>query len=260
MEEGIDLLLAAWKEIGDPSSDETAKQVEKQLSILSPEAKKYRVICTAHAHIDMNWMWGFQETVAVTIDTFRTMLQLMKEYPEFTFSQSQASTYKIIEQYYPEMLPEIKQRIKEGRWEVTASTLAVECDKNMPNGESLSRQILYTKKYLSELLEISEDSMELDFEPDTFGHSINMPEILQNGRVKYLYHCRGYEGHHVYRWRSPSGASDFIAYREPYWYNANIEYDMLLNVPEFCQKHQIDMMLKVYGVGHHGGGSDQAGY
>lgn len=251
LEQGLDQLTAALEKEG-VISDQAARKVEEELSVLSPEAKKYKVICTAHAHIDMNWMWGFQETVAVTIDTFRTMLKLLKEYPEFTFSQSQASTYRIIEQYYPEMLPEIKQRIHEGRWEVTASTW-VECDKNMPNGESLSRQVLYTKKYLSKLLEIPEESMELDFEPDTFGHSANVPEILTNGNVKYLYHCRGYMGHHVYRWKAPSGA-EVLAYREPYWYNADIEYDMLLNVPEFCQKHNIDIMLKVYGVGDHGGG------
>ena len=252
LEGGLDRLRAAWERDG-VISDQEAQAVEQELSALSDEAKRYRVICTAHAHIDMNWMWGYQETVAVTIDTFRTMLKLLEEYPEFTFSQSQASTYRIIETYAPEMLPEIKQRIREGRWEVTASTW-VECDKNMPNGESLSRQILYTKRYLSKLLEIPEESMELDFEPDTFGHSANVPEILTQGKVKYLYHCRGYEGDwHVYRWQAPSGAS-VLTYREPYWYNADIAYDMLLNVPEFCQRHKINTMLKVYGVGDHGGG------
>lgn len=93
----------------------------------------------------MNWMWGFQETAAVTVDTFRTVLDLMREYPDFTYAQSQASTYQIIEEYAPEMLEEIRQRIHEGRWEVTATTW-VEPDKNMPNGESLARHILYTKR------------------------------------------------------------------------------------------------------------------
>ena len=72
----------------------------------------------------------------------------MEEYPDFKFSQSQASVYKIVEEYDPAMLEIIKERIREGRWEVTASTW-VETDKNMPNGESLARHILYTKKTLS---------------------------------------------------------------------------------------------------------------
>jgi alpha-mannosidase len=78
----------------------------------------------------------------------------MKEYQDFTFSQSQASVYRIIEQNAPYMISEIKQRIHEGRWELSASAW-VECDKNMPNGESLSRHILYTKRYLSNSLRLS---------------------------------------------------------------------------------------------------------
>jgi alpha-mannosidase len=231
---------------------ESALEAEKLLGEISAEAKKYSVICAAHAHIDMNWMWRWDETVSITLDTFRTMLELMKEYPDFKFSQSQASVYKIVEEYDPEMLEEIKARVKEGRWEVTASTW-VETDKNMPNGESLARHILYTKRYLSGLLGINPESLKIDFEPDTFGHSRNVPEILSEGGVRYYYHCRGYDGYHIYRWKAPSQAS-VIAYREPIWYNAEIDSSFALFVPEFCSKHGIDSMLKVYGVGDHGGG------
>lgn len=231
---------------------ETAVQAEKIILSLSEKAKSYKMICAAHAHIDMNWMWGFAETVAITLDTFRTMLNLMNEYPQFTFSQSQASVYKIVEEYDPEMLEEIRKRVKEGRWEVTASTW-VETDKNMPSGESLSRHILYTKKYLSQLLDISPDTLQIDFEPDTFGHNINVPEILSNAGVKYYYHCRGYDGHLMYKWQSPSSSS-IIVYREPFWYNAEIDSSVPLYVPRYCSEHGIDTMLKVYGVGDHGGG------
>lgn len=182
-------------------SKNTAQQAENMILGMSTAAKSFKIICAAHAHIDMNWMWGYAETAAVVLDTFRTMLNLMDEYPDFKFSQSQASVYKIVEEYDPDMLEEIKKRVKEGRWEVTASTW-VEADKNMPNGESFARHILYTKRYISRLLDIDPDSLQLDFEPDTFGHSLNTPEILLRGGVKYYYHCRGYEGHNIYRWKS----------------------------------------------------------
>ncbi|HHY82442.1 MAG TPA: alpha-mannosidase [Clostridiales bacterium] len=231
---------------------ETALKAESMIMELSSAAKSYRMICTAHAHIDMNWMWGYAETALTALDTFRTMLRLMEEYPDFKFSQSQASVYRIVEEYDPDMLEEIKARIKEGRWEVTASTW-VEADKNMPVGESFARHILYTKRYLSRLLDISPESLKLDFEPDTFGHSRNIPEVLSKGGVKYYYHCRGYEGHSIYRWKAPSGAS-VIAYREPVGYNAAIDTEIAMIVPEFCSKHGIKTMMKVYGVGDHGGG------
>ncbi len=227
-------------------------EAEEMMRDLSAEAKRFTMVCAAHAHIDMNWMWRWDETVAVTLDTFRTMLDLLREYPDFTFSQSQASTYRIVEEYAPEMLDEIRERVREGRWEVTASTW-VEPDKNMPNGESLARHILYTKRYLEGLLGIDPGTLSIDFEPDTFGHSANVPEILSAGGVRYYYHCRGYDGHHAYRWVAPSGAS-VLSYREPIWYNAEIQPGMAAYVPGFCTQHGLDTMLKVYGVGDHGGG------
>lgn len=229
-----------------------AKNAETVLLPLGEAAKKYRVHCVSHAHIDMNWMWGFHETVAVTVDTFRTMLDLLAEYPEFKFSQSQASTYKIIEEYYPEMLREIRKYVHEGRWEIAASTW-VEADKNMPCGESMCRHILYTKKYLSKLFDVSPDSIRIDFEPDTFGHNISVPEVLSKGTVDYYYHCRGNDGTSIYRWKARSGRK-VLVYCDPKWYNDTITEGNFTQAPAFCDKYKTGVMLNVYGVGDHGGG------
>ena len=48
---------------------------------LAEAAQEYEVLCAAHAHIDMNWMWSWQETVAATLATFRTMLNLIARIP-----------------------------------------------------------------------------------------------------------------------------------------------------------------------------------
>jgi len=113
----------------------------------------------------MNWMWSWHETVAATLATFRTMLNIMDEYPDFCFSQSQASVYKIVEDFEPEMMDRIKGRIDEGRWEITASAW-VETDKNMPNTESMIRHIQYTKNYLRDSWDIDPASLEVDFSPE----------------------------------------------------------------------------------------------
>ena len=233
--------------------EELVNNVEGILSPLSECAKKYEVICVAHAHIDMNWKWPYDETVAVTVDTFQTMLDVMDEYPDFIFSQSQASVYKIIEKHHPEMLEAIKKKVKEGRWEITASTW-VEFDKNIPNGESHSRQYLYTKNYLSKLFNVDINEFDIDVEPDTFGHNCNVPEILSNAGVKYYYHCRGKEMDNIlYKWISPSGAS-VLVYREPNWYNAEITPAIALDILLQAEKTGSDLCLKLYGVGDHGGG------
>ena len=253
IEEGMDYLLSKIEKDGVITSA-TVTETENLLMELSKVAKSYKQIFVAHAHIDMNWQWGYNETAAVTVDTFRTMLDLLREYPEFTFAQSQASTYEVIEKFAPEMLDEIKKYIKEGRWEVTACEW-VEPDKNMPDGESLSRHILQSKKYLSKLLEIDADSLCIDFVPDTFGHNINVPEILSNAGVKYMYHCRGVNNEtYIYRYQSPSGKS-ILVLREYGWYGGiDVNTDFFEELSDFYKKTGLDTNLTVYGVGDHGGG------
>ena len=56
-----------------------ADRAEQALLPLAEIARSYEVLYAGHAHIDMNWMWGWQETVAVTLSTFRTVLNLMRE-------------------------------------------------------------------------------------------------------------------------------------------------------------------------------------
>ncbi len=147
LEEARDYLLEKQQTEG-VLTDQACEEAEEILEPIAEEAKSYELILAAHAHIDMNWMWSFNETVSIVLATFRSILNIMDQYPEFCFSQSQASVYKIVEEYDPELMERIKARIAEGRWEVTASAW-VETDKNMPSGESLLRHIQYTREYLS---------------------------------------------------------------------------------------------------------------
>ena len=247
----LENLKKTYQETGAITKADALK-VEAALKALCREAKSYEVTCVSHAHMDVNWLWGYNETASATIDTFRTMLQLMREYPDFVFTQSQAELYRIVEEYAPHMLDEIKQRVKEGRWEVSATSW-VENDKNMTGSEAMARHILYTKRYLADLLDIPEESLTIDFEPDTFGHANMMPELLNQGGIKYYYLCRGYDGHFIYNWQAPSGEA-VLTYREPKWYAQAIEPELFLHVPSFCAQYEIKNYLKVYGVGDHGGG------
>jgi alpha-mannosidase len=233
---------------------DSAAGAENALLPVQEAARAYTILCASHAHIDMNWMWSWQETVAAALATFRTMLTLMEEYPAFTFSQSQASVYHLVEKYDPEMMDEIKKRIQEGRWEVTASAW-VETDKNMPCTESLLRHIRYTRDYLEKTWGVDPASLNIDFSPDTFGHSAHIPEIDGYGGVQYFYHCRGLEDRQVlYHWKAPSG-KELLAYCEPYWYNSGITAEIAAGLPELASKSGgLKTGLIVYGVGDHGGG------
>ena len=249
----LDFLRARLDETGTISSAD-AMEAEQDLLPLQAASKEYKLLLCAHAHIDMNWMWSWQETVAITLDTFRTMLAIMREYPDFVFSQSQGSVYRIVEEFEPSMMEEIKQRIAEGRWEVTASAW-VETDKNMPSTESLARHILYTKQYMRDTWGVDPASLEIDFSPDTFGHSAHLPELNNAGGVKYYYHCRGNNvTDPLYRWRAASG-KEVLVYREAYWYNSGIKPFIGAGLPELSRRSGgFKTGLIVYGVGDHGGG------
>lgn len=252
LEEMSKKLIDTMEEEGSITKNFVLEVEELLKPVLKEEAKRYTVHCVSHAHIDMNWLWGYHETVQVTLDTFRTMLDIMKEYPGFTYSQSQGSVYQIVEEYDPDMLEEIKERVKEGRWELAASTW-VENDKNMPNGESMVRHITTTKQYLYKIFGVNPDEINIDFEPDTFGHNANIPEILANGGVKYYYHCRGNESDILYNWESNSGER-ILAFRDQIWYNNSITPNTARHIPVSCEKLGLSEMLYVYGVGDHGGG------
>lgn len=250
--QAIDRLYELYCEEGNLCKSAVLTWEKEYLEPIRTVAKAIRVDCVGHAHIDMNWQWGYDETVMVTLDTFRTMLQLMREYPDMVFLQSQASVYRIVEEHAPQMLPQIREAIRVGQWETVATTW-VEADKNMPNGESMTRHLLYTRQYLKKLLELEDEDFLVDFEPDTFGHAAQIPTILASGGVRYYYHCRGEVEHSLYRWESPSGERVTVL-RDPEWYNAPIEWDAFLYIPGYCSQHGLNRMCHVFGMGDHGGG------
>ena len=249
----LDFLTDAMERDGALTKS-VCREAEEMLLPLSDDAKAYKLILAGHAHIDMNWMWSWPETVAAAVATFTTVLNIMDEYPDFCFSQSQTACYQIVDEYAPELHDRIKARIDEGRWEITSSAW-VETDKNMPNTESLLRHIAYSKKYLAENWGVDPDSLEVDFSPDTFGHSPNLPEIDGFGGVKYYYHCRGLgEDLALYRWKAPSGR-EMMNYREQHWYNSGITPKIGQAIFDIAAKSGgFKTGLVVYGVGDHGGG------
>jgi len=245
------------KPIGSGNFDAFADAIARAERILAPigeVAKQYTIHCAGHGHIDMNWMWSWPETVAVTNDTFTTVLKLMDEFPDFCYTQSQASVYQIARQYHPELFEQIKQRVAEGRWEV-AAVHWVEGDKNIAAGESLARHLLYTRRFFREHMGLSAADIQLDWEPDTFGHAATIPSIVSRGGVTRYYMCRGgaFEKPPVFWWKGPDGRRILVNI-ETVWYNNHIGPHNAATMLAFCKKTGLKDSLNVYGVGDHGGG------
>lgn len=239
------------------------RAAEDDMAAIGDVAKTFRIHCVGHGHIDMNWMWSWAETVATTHDTFASVLNLMDQYPELTYSQSQASVYALVERYYPSLFEKIRERVAQGRWEV-AAVHWVEGDKNLASGESLCRHLLYARDYFRKF-DLAPEDVPVDWEPDTFGHAVTIPAFLAQAGVHYYYSCRtggGFEHPQVggdrprlFYWQAPDG-SRVLVNRESTWYNSyvNIGENIALPLVDFFRETGLRDWLNVYGIGNHGGG------
>jgi alpha-mannosidase len=236
---------------GDPVAE--VLKAEKALEPLGREAKRYTVHSVGHAHIDMNWMWPWPETVGVTNDTFTTVLKLMDEFPDFCFTQSQASVYALIKKYNPDLFEKIKKRVAEGRWEV-AAVHWVEGDKNIASGEALAHHLLYTRQFVKENFGLEPEDVPVDWEPDTFGHAATIPSIVTRAGVRNYYMCRGgaFEKPPVFQWEAPDGSRVLVNY-ETTWYLNRVGPHLAKNLLEFSKKTGLKDWMNVFGVGDRGG-------
>ncbi|KXA92425.1 hypothetical protein AKJ65_07595, partial [candidate division MSBL1 archaeon SCGC-AAA259E19] len=232
--------------------DKAVKKAEEKLSEIGERASEYTIHYIAHAHIDMNWLWNLPDTVMTSYDTFSAMDDLMEEFQNFHFSQSQASTYKAMEEECPEMFETIKKRVENGNWEITASTW-VEGDKNMGSGESQVRQILYAKNYFAEKFDIESGDLKLDWEPDTFGHPATTPKILQDAGIDYYYLHRPGDKRAVvprlFNWRSSDGSEVLVWNDQKLTYNNHVREREVSEVLKFESETGIKEYMIVYDDG-----------
>ena len=82
--------------------DASLKAAQSQLEALRPLLRDRRPsISTGNSHIDAAWLWPWTETVDVVKRTFGTALQLMNEYPGYTYTQSAAAYNEWMADKYP---------------------------------------------------------------------------------------------------------------------------------------------------------------
>lgn len=228
-------------------------QVHSTLNHQHPEMAKYTGHLVGHAHIDFQWLWEWTETLQVCHDTFGQALKFMAEFPGFTFSQSSAALYAATEQHYPEIFKGIQEEVAKGHWEIVGGRVC-EGDEHMISPESHAMQFLYGQRYFRE--RFNGKQAIVGWEPDTFGHTVQFPQILQLGGCKYLYFCRGGYNHPMFWWEAPDG-SRVLAFEEPAtggWYNGDITTNRFDRLFKFADDTGSKDMLEVYGVGNHGGG------
>lgn len=217
--------------------------------------KEKKLYMIGNAHLDPVWLWNWQEGFQEAKATFRSALDRMKEDEDFVFTCSSAAYYEWIEKNNPAMFEEIRQRVKEGRWEL-AGGWWIQPDCNIPSGEAFVRQGLYGQRYF---LEKFGKMAVTGYNVDSFGHNGNLPQILKKSGMKNYVFMRpmpnekGLPGR-IFCWKSMDG-SEVMTYRIPYeyctWGKDLEKYADRLK----CELEDgEDELMLFYGVGNHGGG------
>ena len=75
--------------------------------------KVKNVFIVGTSHIDPAWLWERQDGYSEVLATFRSALDRMKEFPKLRYAASSAAFFGLVKEANPEMLEEIKERVRE---------------------------------------------------------------------------------------------------------------------------------------------------
>ncbi|GMQ59035.1 alpha-mannosidase [Vallitalea sediminicola] len=224
--------------------------------------------CVGHTHIDVAWLWDLDQTRLKVQRSFSTVLELMNHYDDYVFMSSQPQLYKFLKEDRPDLYNQIKERIKEGRWEPEGA-MWVEADCNLSSGESLVRQVVYGKQFFRNEFGMENRILWL---PDVFGYSAALPQILKKSSVDYFmttkiswneYNKLPYD---TFEWEGLDGTkilshfittANFDDLPERFFttYNGYIDPNSVKGAWErYQQKELSDEVLISYGYGDGGGG------
>jgi alpha-mannosidase len=252
-----DVDLKALDTADQAAFDASLRKAHQDLDVLKPLLQSINFSLSGNSHIDAAWLWPWTEAVDVVHRTFGSALKLMNEAPTYTYSQSASQYNQWMADKYPPLNAEIKQRIKDGRWELVGG-MWVEPDLNMPSGESLVRQLLIGQRTLKKLYGVT---TRIGWNPDSFGYNWQLPQIYKKSGIDYFvtqkmaWNDTNLLPLKLFWWESPDGSKVLADFPDGYG-NSDLSPTRLANDMVFSRTVDNGMlnMMDLYGVGDHGGG------
>ena len=249
--------LAALSSANQAAFDASLRASQSQLEALKPLLGQATFHLTGNSHIDAAWLWPWTETVDVVKRTFGTAAQLMNEYPKYTYTQSAAQYNQWMADDYPALNAQIKDRIAQGRWEIVGG-MWIEPDLNMPDGESLVRQLLVGQRTFKQLYGVT---TRIGWNPDSFGYNWQLPQIYKRSGLDYFvtqkmtWNDTNQLPFKLFWWESPDG-SKVLTYFPHDYANNNLNPVRLSADLATARERSPGMtdMMDLYGIGDHGGG------
>ena len=211
------------------------------------------------SHLDLAWLWPFEETKRKCARTYSNQIALMDEYPEYKFLACEPYILETIKQLYPELYSRILEKVENGQI-FCDGAFWVENDTNLPCGEALIRQFVRGRKWFRDNLK--KDSVTA-WLPDSFGFSGALPQILVGCGVKYFTtqkllridpECDQFPYNNFY-WQGIDGTKilSHIYKKNNAVYNAKALWERWYN--DRNQNENIDGMIFPFGYGDGGGGA-----
>jgi alpha-mannosidase len=240
-----------FTEITPGNLDLVHRQLTQAQAALAPATaltRKYDVYYVGHAHIDMNWLWDWPETIDVCHRTWDSAMNLMDEFPQFNLVQSQPGAYVPIEEKYPQEFARMQKMAARGQWDLVGG-MWNESDTDLSSGEGLARSFLLGQRYFQ--AHFGKYAV-TGWLPDTFGHTWQLPQIMRLAGLRYFYHMRCGNGMEFTWWESPDGSRVLKANTASYDTDANL--DQLAVPAENQARFDLPQSLEIFGVGDHGGG------
>jgi alpha-mannosidase len=218
-----------------------------------PNPKDYTAHVVGYAHMDMAWLWRWEESIHdVMYNTFTNQIRLMDQNPDYTFSQDQAVVLDSMEHFYPDVFKGLQAKARTGNF-IPATSSWVQMDENVSDGESMVRQFLYGQKYSKEKFG---HYIRFAWQPDVFGHPATMPQIASKAGIEFYLFDRPHDPSRprILWWQGLDG-SRVLGYSTPSEYAGTLNHERV-TVPVIKSGEQsgVKNILILYGAGDHGGG------
>ncbi|GAM28490.1 hypothetical protein SAMD00019534_116660, partial [Acytostelium subglobosum LB1] len=218
---------------------------------------QHNVSAIGHCHIDVAWLWPYDETKRKAARSFATQILYMDYYPEYKFVQSQAQLYSWTKKLYPELFDKIKHKIKSGQFVPTGGTW-VEMDGNLPSGESFIRQFLFGQNFFMKEFGLHCTEFWL---PDTFGYSGQLPQVIRHmGIENFITQKLSWNNinkfpHSTFMWEGIDGSKVLSHFPPANTYNSAADVkEVVLSATNNKNAELANESLLVYGHGDGGGG------
>ena len=210
-----------------------------------------------NAHLDPVWLWDATEGLDQAVRSIRATLDLMDEFPELTYVRGEAELYRHLEETAPDAFARVRERIREGRWDVVGGTV-IQPDTNLPRVETLRKQYELGLDWFGRHLGARP---RVAWQADAFGHAAGLPDVLADAGMESFAFWRPSQPlcplpKQAFWWRGPAGGR-VLCYRiETGWYGTN--YDEVPRRLDATLAHAaetgFDNAAVFIGVGDHGGG------